>query len=58
LLRYFFLSAISFKAALKLTFVADKPPSPRIAYQEILVATETGSEYFFDLHFAKEERSR
>jgi len=31
---------------LKLTFVADKPPPPRIAYQEVLMAAEAGSEYF------------
>jgi hypothetical protein len=31
---------------LKLTFVADKPPPAHLAYQEILVAVETGGEYF------------
>ena len=31
---------------LKLTFVADKPPPPHIAYQELLMAAETGTEYF------------
>jgi hypothetical protein len=31
---------------LKLTFVAAKPPPPRIAYQELLMAAEAGSEYF------------
>jgi hypothetical protein len=31
---------------LKLTFVADKPPLPRIAYQEVLMAAETSAEYF------------
>jgi hypothetical protein len=31
---------------LKLTFVASKPPPPRIAYQELLIATEAGNEYF------------
>jgi hypothetical protein len=31
---------------LKLTFVADKPPPPHIAYQELLIAAETGGEYF------------
>jgi len=31
---------------LKLTFVADKPPPPHFAYQEVLVAAETGGEYF------------
>ena len=31
---------------LKLTFVADKPPPPRVAYQELLMAAETGAEYF------------
>ena len=31
---------------LKLSFVADKPPPPHIAYQEVLMAAETGSEYF------------
>jgi len=31
---------------LKLTFVADKPPPPHIAYQELLMAAETRAEYF------------
>lgn len=31
---------------LKLTFIADKPPPSRIAYQEVLMAAEAGSEYF------------
>ena len=31
---------------LKLSFVADKPPPPRIAYQEVLMAAEAGGEYF------------
>ncbi len=31
---------------LKLTFVADKPPPPRIAFQEVLMAAETSAEYF------------
>jgi hypothetical protein len=31
---------------LKLVFVATKPPPPRIAYQELLMAAEAGSEYF------------
>jgi len=31
---------------LKLTFVADKPPPPHIAYQEVLVAVEFPAEYF------------
>jgi len=31
---------------LKLTFVAEKPPPAHLAYQEILVAVETGGEYF------------
>jgi len=31
---------------LKLTFVAKKPPPPHIAYQELLIAAETGGEYF------------
>jgi len=31
---------------LKLTFVADKPPPPRIAYQEVLMTVETSAEYF------------
>jgi hypothetical protein len=30
----------------KLTFVADKLPAPRIAYQEFLMAAETSAEYF------------
>jgi hypothetical protein len=31
---------------LKLRFIADKPPPPRIASQEVLMAAEAGSEYF------------
>jgi len=31
---------------LKLTFVADKPPPPRIASQEVLMAAEASGEYF------------
>ena len=31
---------------LKLTSVADRPPPPHIAYQEVLMAAETGAEYF------------
>jgi hypothetical protein len=31
---------------LKLTFVAAKPPPPRIAYQEVLMAAEAPAEYF------------
>jgi hypothetical protein len=31
---------------LKLAFIADKPPPPRIAYQEVLMAAETSAEYF------------
>jgi hypothetical protein len=31
---------------LKLTFAADKPPPPHIAYQEVLLAAETSAEYF------------
>jgi hypothetical protein len=30
---------------LKLVFVATKPPPPRIAYQELLIAAEAGGEY-------------
>ncbi len=30
---------------LKLTFVADRPPPPHIAYQEALMAAETSTEY-------------
>jgi hypothetical protein len=30
---------------LKLTFLADKPPPPHIAYQEVLMAAETSAEY-------------
>ena len=30
---------------LKLTFVAERPPPPHIAYQELLMAAETGGEY-------------
>jgi len=31
---------------LKLTFVAEKPPPPHLAYQEVLMTTETGAKYF------------
>jgi hypothetical protein len=31
---------------LKLTFVAEKPPPPQFAYQEVLMAAETSAEYF------------
>ena len=31
---------------LKLTFVADRPPPPHFAYQEVLIAAEASSEYF------------
>jgi hypothetical protein len=31
---------------LKLTFVAERPPPPQYANQEILVAAEAGGEYF------------
>jgi len=31
---------------LKLTFAADKPPPPHVAYQEVLVAAAAGSEPF------------
>jgi len=31
---------------LKLSFVADRPPPPRIAYQVVLIAAEAGGEYF------------
>lgn len=31
---------------LKLTFVAERPPPPRVAYQELLMAAEADSEYF------------
>jgi hypothetical protein len=31
---------------LKLTFVAVKPPPARIAFQEVLMAAETGGVYF------------
>jgi hypothetical protein len=30
---------------LKLTFVADRPPPPQIAYQEVLMAAEPSAEY-------------
>ncbi len=30
---------------LKLTFVADRPPPPHIAYQEVLMAAENSTEY-------------
>jgi hypothetical protein len=31
---------------LKLSFVADRPPQPHGAYQEVLIAAEAGGEYF------------
>jgi hypothetical protein len=31
---------------LKLTFVADRPPPPWVAYQKFLMAAETSAEYF------------
>jgi len=31
---------------LKLTFVAERSPPPHIAYQEVLMAAESGGEYF------------
>jgi len=31
---------------LNLTFVAERPPPPHIAYQEVLMAAETSAEYF------------
>jgi hypothetical protein len=31
---------------LKLTFVAERPPPPRVASQELLMATSTSAEYF------------
>jgi hypothetical protein len=30
---------------LKLSFVADKPPPPQLAYQELLMAAEASTEY-------------
>jgi len=30
---------------LNLTFVAERPPSPHIAYQEVLMATEASTDY-------------
>jgi hypothetical protein len=31
---------------LRLTFVASKPPPPRVVYQELLMAVEAPAEYF------------
>jgi hypothetical protein len=31
---------------LKIPFVADRPPPPQIAYQEVLLAAEQSAEYF------------
>jgi transposase len=31
---------------LKLTFFAERPPPPQVAYQEVLVAAEAPTEYF------------
>ncbi len=30
---------------LKLTFVAERPPPPQLAYQEVLMAADTSAEY-------------
>ena len=30
---------------LKLTFVAERPPAPRVAYQELLLAVETSAKH-------------
>jgi hypothetical protein len=30
---------------LKLTFIAERPPPPQLAYQEVLMAAETAGEY-------------
>lgn len=30
---------------LKLTFAAERPPPPRVAYREVRMAAETGGEY-------------
>jgi hypothetical protein len=30
----------------KLTFLAERPPPPQIAYPEVLMAAETGSKYY------------
>jgi hypothetical protein len=38
---------------LKLTFVADKPPPPQIAYQELLIAAEASAEYFLKSKVAR-----
>ena len=42
---------------LKPTFVAERPPPPHIAYQELLMAAEAGSEYFSRSSLWREERS-
>jgi hypothetical protein len=31
---------------LKLTFLAERPPPPHMAYQEVLLAAEQSAEYF------------
>lgn len=31
---------------LKLTFVAERPPPPRVVYKELLMAAEASGEYF------------
>ncbi|MGB2765189.1 MAG: acid--CoA ligase [Candidatus Aminicenantaceae bacterium] len=33
-------------AHLKLSFVAERPPPPHVASQELLMAAETGAKYF------------
>jgi len=42
---------------LKLTFVADRPPPPHLAYQEVLMAAEAGSDIFHDSLFDRKEQS-
>jgi len=41
-----FIARVTSHKHLSLTFVADKPPPPQVAFQELLIAEEAGSEYF------------
>jgi hypothetical protein len=42
---------------LKLTFVADRPPPPHLAYQELLMAAEASTEYFPQPFLTRQEKS-
>jgi hypothetical protein len=41
---------------LRLTFVADRPPPPQVAFQEYLMAAKTSAKYFPDPFLTREEK--